>query len=155
MSLIFNKRTIQLVSGGGSLSCPFDISSSVDGNTATLTFPNLGTVNNVLPTNISSSLTVAATGTFYVIATITTNTNLVVSATITTSSTAPTPPGALQNAAPGTVNVLLGLIINGTAIKTWGCKGITITPVIAFKTAKASPAPFEAKYDIYYTWAIS
>lgn len=156
MSLIFNKRTVQLVTGGGGeLNCSFDINSSVSNGTATITFPNYGTVNNVLPSNISSSLSVSSTGTFYVIAQILTNTNQVASVTMTTTSTPPSPPSALLNAAPGTVNVLIGLIINGTAVKTWGCKGITLTPIEAFRTPKASPAPFEAKYDIYYTWAIS
>lgn len=154
----FRKRTIQTIAGqGGNLNCPFDMNVSInsDANTATITFPNSGTVNNVLPSNIDSSLAVSATGTSYIIVQISTNTNIVASAIITSSSTAPTPPNALLNAAPGTVNVLIGLIINGTAVKSWGCKGITLTPIEAFRTAKTSPAPFEAKYDIYYTWSIS
>lgn len=155
MSCIFNKRTIQVVTGGGSLNCPFDINSAVENNQAVITFPNLGTVNNILPSNIDSFITVSATGTFYIIVQVLTNTNQVSSATIVSSTIPPIPPVAQISAAPGTVNILIGLIINGTAIKTWGCKGITLTPIEAFKTAKSSPAPFEAKYDIYYTWAIS
>jgi hypothetical protein len=153
----YKKRTIQTIAGQGNLQCMFDINAAVnaDRTIALITFPNSGTVNNVLPSNINSTLSVSASGTFYVICTISTNTNQVASAVVTTSTSPPTPPTALLGAAPGTVNVLIGLVINGVAIKAWSCKGITLTPIEAFRTAKASPAPFEAKYDIYYTWAIS
>lgn len=157
--LTFPKRIIQTLTGSGSSAdCPFDINASVSGDTVTITFPNYGTVNNVLPTSFtdsSFSLTCAATGTFYVIVRVLTNTNMVASATLTVSSTLPAPPVALLNAAPGTVDVLIGLIVNGAAIKTWGCKGINMAAIEAFRVPKASPAAFMPKYDIYYTWAIT
>lgn len=154
--LTYPKRIIQTLTGtGGGADCPFDIDSSATESVLNITFPNGGTVNNSLPSNIDATLSASLSVDNYIVCVVTTNTNRVTSSVMAISATLPEPPTNLLNAAPTTVNVLIGVVKNGRAVKTWGCKGITMTPVEAFRTPKATPAPFEAKYDIYYTWAIS
>ena len=139
---------------GGSVPCAFEGTTTIGGGTVSLTFPNLGAINGVPPTNITDVFEMSTSGTYYVIATITTNTNVVSSSTLSISTTKPGPPSVLQNSAPMTLQVVVGVIVNGVYIRTAPCNGYIIKPIEAFREVINQELPFSAKYKVWYTWSI-
>lgn len=144
--------TVTAEGGGRSsrLPAPFDI--TISGTKATF---RAGTVNNVLPTNYLTGVTVPTTGTRYLILTVTTSSGQATSAVFSASSTAPTAIAPAAGIPPSTFTVLIGVLIDGTAVKVWGDGNIQALPVESFRVDKATPVAGALPYTIYYTWELS
>lgn len=140
---------------GGSESCPFDL--TIGGTDGTELKVKPGTINSLLPSNVSSTFTLPANTssyTRYLVLTASCSDGQVTSATLSVDSSAPSPPGVAMGLPPTSFKVLLGLIDTGKAYRTIACGSVSAKPVEAYRTDKASPVFGLSPYDIYYTWQI-
>lgn len=136
--------------GGGSTPSPFDC--TVSGTDLTL---RPGTINQVLPSNIFSTLTLpGGTYTRYIVLTATCASGLVTSAALSVDVAAPAAPGVDAGSPPTTFAVLLAIIVDGVAYRTIAPGSLQAQVVESFRTDKASPTFGLSPYDIYYTWLI-
>lgn len=118
-----------------------------------------GTINNYLPDNIFDRFVLTATtpnstDLNYVVLDCFTNGNTVVSASISSSVTAPPVPATFLGSAPVTFSALLHVVRGTTAYRTIGKSSITARVTEATRTATVSFGIGQFPYNIYYTWSL-
>lgn len=133
-------------SGGPS---PFDI--TINGTTATF---RAGTINGFLPSNYLSGVTVPTTGTRYLCLSCTASNGQITAASFVADSSAPAAITPFQGQPPTSFKVLIGVLIDGVAIKVWGDGNIQADAAESFKLQVGSPAAGSMPYVIYYTWSL-
>lgn len=127
---------------------PFDL--HLNGTTLTI---QPGTVNNVLPSNYLTGITV--TGTAYISVECATNNGRITSASLVSDTAQPGSPIPAMGAPPTTFKVLIGIVSGGVATKVWGNANILAHCVEVYRAEKASPVAGQIPYDVYYTWEIT
>jgi hypothetical protein len=137
--------------------CPIDI-LELDSTAYTVKFRPI-TVNQLVPSNFKTPLSLINT-TNYIYVHCTTDGTQVNSATFEVSSTPRPPPAATMGSAPVSFDVLVWVILREysegsfsyTPFKIWGCGNIAATPVEHVRTDKSTPVPGQSPYDIWYAW---
>lgn len=111
-----------------------------------------GVVNNLLPTNMFSTLSAPASGTRYVVLTVGTSSGEVTTAVLSIDSSAPDPLPVELSTPPVALALLIAVIIDGVAHQI--VRGnISLTAKEAFRVDRESPAePGELPYLSYWTW---
>jgi hypothetical protein len=136
--------------------CPFDITIELDEllDELVATF-RPGTINQLLPDNYLTGVVVPDTGTKYLVLNCTASSGQITGATFTAEDD---PPDALEPFAgepPTAFELLIGVVVDGVAVKVWGCGNIQALPVEAFRLQKITPVAGQVPYDVYYTWEFS
>lgn len=135
-------------------SYPFDVtvSGSSDPRDVTL-IP--GVVNNLMPTNMFSTLSVDPTGTWYVVLTVTFAAAQVTSSLLSISATPPAASDVTEATPPASFDILLAVIVDATVFQIRH-GNITVTPAEAFRTDRDSPAnPGQLPYVSWWQWNLS
>lgn len=135
--------------GGGGGPCPFDI--TVAAGTATF---RAGTINQLLPSNYLTGIAIPGVGTRYIVLNCTASNGEITSAAFAADSSPPPAITPYAGQPPVSFKVLIGVTINGAAVKVWGCGNITARPEEAFRLQKVTPVAGQVPYDVYYTWDI-
>ena len=136
--------------GGGNVTV-YPFTCRISGTNLTLT---PGTVNSLLPSNMTSTFVIPSTGTRYV--------NLVVyasNAEITNVSISVdySPPPAVSvslGQPPTTFYINIAVIIDKTAYRTIGGGSLTATSYEVYRLAKSLTSPDSIPYDSYYSWRL-
>lgn len=144
-----------LASGTDSSTCPFDITLTSDGLGGYIATFQPGTINQLLPSNYLTGVTVPAAGTRYLVLSCTASSGAITAAAFSASSTAPAAIAPTAGTPPNSFELLIGVCINAAATKVWGCGNIQAVPSEAFRLQKATPLAGELPYDVYYTWSFS
>lgn len=140
--------------GGTSGACPFDITiTETAGPVYTATF-RAGTVNQLLPSNYLTGVTVPATGTRYLVLNCTVSSGAITAASFTADSSVPPAIAPYAGEPPTSFKVLIGVVTDTVATKVWSCGNISAIPVEAFRLQKSVPVAGQVPYDVYYTWEI-
>ena len=137
--------------------CPMDI-VNFNSTAQTVRFRPV-TVNQLVPSNFQSDLSVA-NAVSYIYVHCETDGSQVNAATMDVSSTPRTPPAVTMGSAPSAFDVLVWVIVRTSSgggytfskFKVWGCGNISATPAEYIRTDKSSPAPGQSSYDIWYAW---
>lgn len=127
--------------------------------TATITGLNLtlttGTVNGLIPTNVGSTFVVSATGTQYLLLSVSTSNAKVASSSFSVSATPAAAIDVVQGQPPATFDICIYVIVNAVAFRTIGNGSLICTPYEAWRFAKAMTSPDSMPYDSYYSWRVS
>lgn len=99
--------------GGGATAIPF----KVVGIDATNIQVRPGTINQLLPSNFNTNLTISGSGTEYVYLTVNAVNNVLDSATFSIQTTAQDIPGPSQDAPELTFYVLIAVLVNGSVFQ--------------------------------------
>lgn len=115
--------------GGGAAACPFDGAATG----GLFQFINAGLLNGLLPSNMFSagelfSTALPTSGNKWVTLDVTASDNVPTGVAITTSTSAPTPPGVGEGTAPASFMIPLFLLSADQAFKLVGCGALTATP---------------------------
>jgi hypothetical protein len=137
-------------SGSGSGACPFDI--TIAGTTATF---RPGTINSLLPSNYLTGVTISNPGTSYLVLNCTASNGEITSAAFSADASAPAAIVPYAGQPPIGFKILIGVAIDGVAVKVWGCGNIAAAGAESFRLQKASPVAGQLPYDVYYTWNLS
>jgi hypothetical protein len=130
---------------------PFD--PILSGTTVTF-YP--GTVNNVLPTNYLTGVSVGSGSTKYLTLNVTTNNGKVTTCSITADASQPGDQTATLGVPPTTFKVLLAVFDgSSTVTKVWENKNIQAQSVVVYRADKAIPVVGSSPYDEFYSWLIS
>jgi hypothetical protein len=146
-------RTVR--GGGGVTRYPFDITLTDAGggdSTATI-WP--GTINQLLPSNYLTGVTVSNTGTHFLVLDCTASDGEITAAPLAIETGAPPAITPTQGTPPVAFQVLIGIIIDGVAYKVWGNGNMTASAAESFRVDKGSPVPGSLPYDVFYTWEFS
>jgi len=145
------------VLSGGALA-PFDIFVETVAGTPYATFWP-GTVNSLLPSNgmagLASGVAVVASGVRYLVLTCTAASGAITGAVFSAETSPPAAITPLAGSPPVSFKILIGVTIDGEAVKVWRDGNIQALPVEAFRTQKTVPVAGQLPYDVYYTWALS
>jgi hypothetical protein len=150
-------RLAKKIFAGGSSpeECPFDITiTETAGPVFTASF-RPGTINQLLPSNYLTGVTVPETGTRYLVLSCTTSNGQITAAAFAADTTAPDSIVPVAGTPPLGFKVLIGVVIDHVATKVWGCGNIQVIPLEAFRLDKVSPLVGQLPYDVYYTWEFS
>jgi hypothetical protein len=135
-------------------SCPFNITIGDDGAGGLVATFRAGTINGLLPSNYLTGVTVPASGTKYLVLTCTANNGEITAASFSADAAAPGAIVPYAGQPPVSFKILIGLSINGTPIKIWGCGNIQASGTESFRLQKVTPVAGQVPYDIYYTWTL-
>lgn len=149
-TLYTKAKAVRGGAGGGAGPSPFDC--SVSGTDLTL---RPGTINQVLPSNMFSTLTLpGGSYTRYIVLTATCSSGEVTSAALSVETTQPVAPGVDAGSPPASFAVLLAVIVDGQVFRTIAPGSLQAQVVESFRADKASPTFGLSPYDIYYTWLV-
>ncbi len=135
--------------------CPFDITIAPDETSALFATFRAGTINQLLPDNYLDGVEVPASGTKYLVLSCTVTSGAITGATFFADDDPPVALAPMAGEPPTAFDLLIGVSVNGLAIKVWGCGNIQAVPVEAFRLQKAVPVAGQVPYDVYYTWQFS
>ncbi len=139
----------------GSESCPFDISiDSDEDGILTATF-RAGTINQLLPDNYLEGIEVPDDATKYLVLSCTATNGEITAATFSAEDDPPDALAPMAGEPPTAFDLLIGVSVDGSPVKVWGCGNIQALPVEAFRLQKAVPVAGQVPYDVYYTWEFS
>lgn len=149
---------VRLGAGGAVEECAFDL-LTLDADAGTVRL-RPGAVNQLVPSNWDTPLSIAATGTHYLYVHCDTDGLQVNAAVMEVATTARPPAEATMGAAPPEFDVLVALVVKVsgppvkyTFFKVWGCGSIAASPVEHTRTDKADPPlPGQLPQDIWYAW---
>jgi hypothetical protein len=127
----------------------YPFTPTISGTSLTLT---TGTVNGLVPTNITSTLTIIGTGTEYLQLSVSATNAQITSSSFSVSAVAPSPIPVIQGQPPTSFDFCTHVIVNGTAFRVIGNGSLVFTPYEAWRFAKAMPTPDSMPYDSYYSW---
>jgi hypothetical protein len=143
--------------GGGAATerYPFDITltDAGGGNSTATIWP--GTINQLLPSNYLTGVTVSNTGTHFLVLDCTASDGEITAAPLAIESAAPPAITPTQGTPPVAFQVLVGIIIDGVAYKVWGNGSVTASAAESYRVDKGSPVPGSLPYDVFYTWEFS
>jgi hypothetical protein len=148
-----------VVVSSAALPQPWDVTLKVDPNNSNsyVATVNPGTVNGVLPSNLTTggNLTEFSIGSEFTYWTVNIESNgfEVTAATISTSTSPPTPQTHGVNAMPTTYSHIFGVTCNGSVYRTIGAGSIVLQTSAELTIDKQSPTPGLRSYDRYYLWA--
>lgn len=134
--------------------CPFDITVSPNGSNFDVSL-RPGTVNQMIPSNLFTPITVSGVASSFVKLHCTTNGTGVTGVTVTADATPSSPIIPTPSVGSTTFDILIGVILpGGTSIKTLGyCASIRATLSQVFTQDKSDPpAPGISPYIRWYTW---
>jgi len=114
----------------------------------------VGTLNNMIPTNMFDQFFITSTQTWYVILHAETDGYRPTTCTIRVDTVAPPPFDIDLNLAPATFELLLGVIVNLTRFQLIDAL-LQAYPSFAIASLVESPAPGRPYYDDNYTWGIT
>lgn len=134
---------------------PFDITLTDQGDTTSIATIWPGTINQLLPSNYLTGVSVSNTGTHYLVLDCTASDGEITAAPLAIESAAPSAISPTQGTPPVAFQVLIGIIISGVAFKVWGNGNMTAAAAESFRVDKGSPVPGSLPYDVYYTWNLS
>lgn len=153
--LLTNSGIGSRVTAGAAETCPFDITIATDELLGLYATFRAGTINQLLPDNYLSGVVVPDTGTKYLVLNCTASNGQITGATFTADDD---PPDAIEPFAgqpPTTFAILIGVVIDGEAVKVWGCGNIQALGIESFRLQKVTPVAGGLPYDVYYTWQLS
>lgn len=130
----------------------YPFTPTISGTSLTLT---TGTVNGLVPTNITSTLTIVGTGTEYLQLSVSSANAQITSSSFSVSATAPSPIPVIQGQPPTSFDFCTHVIVNGVAFRVIGNGSLIFTPYEAWRFAKAMTSPDSMPYDSYYSWRVS
>ena len=130
---------------------PFDL-SSIDATTISL---STGTVNNIIPTNVNTPLTITGVGTEYVSLNVSATNAKVVSSSFSITTSSPAAIGVVQGQPPTSFSVCTHVLVNGSSSRVIGNSSLVFTPYEAWRLAKVMTSPDSMPYDSYYSWRAS
>jgi|GEM_PF-5973675 len=139
--------------GSGSTTATPPFTMSLNASTTTASF-TLGLVNAKLPSNIFAGVSYSASGTQYVKLQCGTDGKSVNAVTLVCDSSIPAAIGSAMGAAPLSFEVLLYVIVNGTAFRAWNTGNVIASVQEAIRAPKTSTTPGGPAFDIYYTWQV-
>lgn len=117
-----------------------------------LTF-NPGTINGMLPSNMFSTFTVGASGTYYAYIEATASSGAVTAASIYVGTTAPSAIAVQKNTPPNSFDAFILAVVDGVLYQ--GHRGLFSYAVKeSYRTDKSSPTPGLLPYESYYTWVL-
>jgi hypothetical protein len=142
--------------GGGTVATayPFDVTFDTAGDPRD-TFVRPGTINGVLPTNYSDIFSLAASGVYFLVLTVTASDGEIASAVLSFEVSPPAGIPTIQGQPPTTFEYLLGVVIDLVWYRTIGPGSLAAAGLEVFRVSKTAPAPGTLPYDIYYTWSIT
>lgn len=141
---------------GSSSGHPFDptISAGSDEDHMSVTL-RPGTINGLIPSNMSDTYDVSNAGALYLVLHVTATDGEIDGATLSIESDAPPALPVLLGAPPASFDYMLGIFVDGVWFRTAGPESLTAVGVEMFRTDKVAPSPGTLPYDIHYTWALS
>jgi hypothetical protein len=114
---------------------------------------NIGSIAGIVPSNIFSELTIAATGTEYVVLTLTCTADAPSSAVMSVESAAPVPSATAANSPPGTCTDVLAIVQDGIPYQV-RTRNLQVESEEVFREPVASPVPWEMNYIPWHRWKI-
>jgi hypothetical protein len=133
---------------GGAGTPPWKVTSS-----GTAVKVNIGTIGGIVPSNIFAELTIAGTGTEYVIVTATMTSNAPTSALLSIQTTAPTPSLTNESAPPAEVHDVLAVLLDGQIfqVRKWN---LNVESQLVFEAPVTEPQIGEPNTTPWYRWAV-
>jgi hypothetical protein len=113
-----------------------------------------GAVGGLVPGNMFTALTVSASGTQYLVVSVTTGSGVVQAATLSISGTASSPPDQTLDAPPTTFTHTLGVFVSGTYFRVQN-GNVSMTVEESLRVSDPTPSPFGLPYKSYYVWRVS
>lgn len=142
--------------GGGGTTGPFPFDVSFTGGPdPKIAAVRIGTINGLIPTNFSDTYSLAASGVYYLVLTVTATDGQIASATLSMPSSPPAGIPTVQGQPPTSFEYLLGVVVDLVWYRTIGNGSLAAASSEVFRVSKTSPAPGTLPYDIYYTWVIT
>ena len=126
---------------------PFDI--TIVGTTATF---RAGSINGVLPSNYLTGITVAASGTEYLVLNCTASNGQITSASFSSDASQPGAISPIKGQPPTSFSMLIGLSIDAVPFKVWGNGNIQADSIEAFRVDRSPLVPGAPSYETYYNW---
>lgn len=114
-----------------------------------------GTINNLIPSNYLTGVTIPSTGTKYICLSCATSSGAITSAELVADASAPAVISATASYPPTAFKLLLAIVINKVPTKVWGDGNIQALPLEVLRVNKTTPVAGEMVYTPYYTWGIS
>ena len=148
----------QVSGGGGSTRHPFKITSIAqtddDGNLtgSYIVKINIGTINNVLPSNWDIEQTIDGSTLYYVILSVNAAAQRITSATFSISGSPPSgDPVPVKWSLPSTFQVLIGMVKESQVFQSV-FNNLSFTGSKRLTTDRANPQIGQLPYDNWYTW---
>ena len=113
-----------------------------------------GTVNSLLPNNITSTFVIPSTGTRYVNLTVYASNAEITNVSITVDSSPPSAISVSLGQPPTTFYINIAVIVDGVAYRTIGGGSLTATSYEVYRLAKTMTSPDSIPYDSYYSWRL-
>lgn len=140
-------------SGGGGGSVPvYPFQPTIVSNVATL---EPGTLNGVQPSNIGSSFFVSATGTYYLVLSVSAVNGVISSSTLSVTASPPATIGVSIGYPVNTFDYPLYVFVNQEPFRLIGTGSLQAVATEAFRVQKSTPSPDLLPYDSYYTWTLT
>lgn len=114
-----------------------------------------GTLNGLIPTNISSTFSAVAGATRYLVLNVTATDGVITGSTLSLDSSAPAAYGTRLGFPPNTFSIPLYVIISLVPYRLIGQGSLNATSVEAFRVQKVMTTPDMLPYDSYYTWQLT
>jgi hypothetical protein len=113
-----------------------------------------GAINQLVPTDMFTTVTYVAASTVYVHLDVTTDGRKITAAAIVIDGTSPVAMPSTSGLAPTSFGLLIGVITNNTVyqINSGLC---TATIATALTEDKAAPVPGQSPYLYWYTWTVA
>jgi hypothetical protein len=115
---------------------------------------SVGTIGGIVPSNIFSELTIAGTGTEYVIVTATMTSNAPTSALLSIQTTAPTPSLTNESAPPAEVHDVLAVLLDGQIFQVRS-RNLNVESQLVFEAPVTEPQIGEPNTTPWYRWAVT
>lgn len=136
---------------GGGAATTYPFTCKISGTTLRLT---PGTVNSLVPSNMTSSFIISTSGTFYVMLDCNAVNAAITAAAIAVYSIPPVAIPSLIAQPPTTFSVCLAVIVNGVAYRSIGNGSVSANAYEVARFAKPMPSPDAMPYDSYFSWRI-
>lgn len=124
---------------------------TISGTTVTV---RNGTLNNVAPTNISSSFYYPG-GTYYLVLTCYSSSGVITSSALSIDGSAPSAISSSLGFPPTSFGILLYVLTGGAAIRVIGTGSLQAVASESLRVQKTITTPDMLPYDSYYTWQIT
>jgi hypothetical protein len=112
-----------------------------------------GSIGGVMPSNIFEDFTIPAAGIHYLVAETTTGDGKVLSVELSLGTTHPIPPAQMLGGPPSTVDVLVGVWVDGVYFNVLR-DNANLTAVESLRDSDPDPSPFGLPYRSYYVWRV-
>jgi hypothetical protein len=133
---------------------PFEVTLEDQGDGTSDATMYYGTVNGLLPSNISSAINVANDATRYVCINVTTSSGQVSAVTWSLETSAPAVAPVDQSTPPTSFSIAVAIIVDATVYRIWANQSnMWVRPIECFRTDKTGTInPGESPYDFWFSW---